>query len=128
MSCRKSQQVVMRLFDAIIDNDRDRILSFFTDRSVFRCQTQDPAVGHTAIWSALSTADARAEAVERRLCRIAERPDGCVQAERLERRLIEGVWREIKITGVLAVDGCKILQWSDSYDAQPENLQALSSA
>jgi limonene-1,2-epoxide hydrolase len=124
MAAQKSQQVVMRLFDAIMDNDRDRILSFFTDESVFQCQARDPAVGHTAIWSALATSDNQVEAVERRLCQVAERPDGRVQAERLERYLVGGVWRELKVTGVLAVSGCKITQWSDSYDAQQDQLQA----
>jgi limonene-1,2-epoxide hydrolase len=117
MPSRKSQQVVMRLFDAICDNDRERVFSFFTDQSVFLPPAQAPAIGYNAIWSALSASAARAEAVEHQLCQVAEGPDGSVQAERIERHLIDGVWRELRVTGVLAVNGCKITRWIDSCDA-----------
>jgi limonene-1,2-epoxide hydrolase len=124
MSGKKSQQVVLRLFDAIMNNDRERILSFFTNESVFQCPSQSPAVGHAAIWSALSSTASQAEQAECRVCAVAERPDGRVQAERVQRYLVDGVWCEHKVTGVLAVNGCKITQWSDSYDGQQDQARS----
>ena len=108
----KNQQVVVRLFDAILDNDRDRILSFFSDDSVFHPLSSDPVVGHAAIWAALTTAGA-AEAMERKLDCVVGHDDGRVQTERTERYLVGGSWLERKVTGVLAVKGCKITRWQD---------------
>ncbi len=105
-------QVVMRLFDAIIDKDQDRILSFFTEQSVLQRQSQEPAIGHVAIWDALLPANIRVDSVERRACLVAEGPDGHVQADWWESRLIGDTWRDLKVSGVLAVNGCKITRWS----------------
>lgn len=106
----KKQQVVVRLFDAILDNDNDRILSFFSDHSVFQPLSGDPVIGHTAIWAALNTP---AGAVERRLECVVGQADGQVRAERTERVFIDGRWQERRVTGLLAVRGCKIIRWQD---------------
>lgn len=123
MPSRKSQQVVMRLFDAIIDNDRDRIRSFFTDDSVFHPPAQEPLVGYAAICSALTERN-KGGAGKLSLSAVVARHDGRVQAERIERHLIDGEWQELKFTGVLAVDGCKITQWWDACDAPADGLRA----
>lgn len=125
MPGRKHQQVVMRLFDAITDNDRDRVLSFFTDQSIFQSpDAVEPAVGHTAIWSALSASGACGQAVEHKLCRVGVAPDGSVQAERIQRCLVDGEWCELHFTGVLAVEGCKITRWTE-HSAAPMAATAL---
>jgi limonene-1,2-epoxide hydrolase len=113
----KNRQVVMRLFDAILDNDRDRILSFFNDDSVFQPLARDPAVGHAAIWASLTAAASEAQAVEQQLDRITGHEDGRVRAERTERYLVDGSWRERRVTGELAVKGCKIIRWLDAESA-----------
>lgn len=109
----KNRQVVVRLFDAILDNDRDRILSFFSDDSVFHPLSADPVVGHAAIWAALTAAGGAAQALERQLDTVVGHDDGRVLAERTERYLVDGCWQERKVTGMLAVKGCKITRWLD---------------
>jgi limonene-1,2-epoxide hydrolase len=110
----RDQQVVMRLFDAILDNDHDRILSFFSDDTVFKPLTSAPVVGHAAIWGALQGSG---ETIERQLHRVTPTGDGCVRTERTERHLRNGGWREVQVTSTFAVRGCKIAHWHDTRSA-----------
>ena len=45
----RNRQVVMRLFDALLDNDRDRTLSFFSDQSVFELSRDRQVSGQGAV-------------------------------------------------------------------------------
>lgn len=105
----KNQQVVWHLFDAIRANDRERVLSFFTEDSLFEPLSRESVIGHTAIWSRLSDA-----VMEHELCCVSEADDGRVTAERIERRLIDGALSEQRTTSVLSVRGAKIVHWSET--------------
>lgn len=113
-----NQQVVLRLFEAIAANDRDRVLSFFSDESVMHSMPLEPAIGQEAIWALLGQVHERAEEIDWAVHQIAESDSGRVLTERTIRYLIEGRWRELPVMGVLDVRGCKIAHWRDYFDLQ----------
>lgn len=118
MKTSHNQQVVMRLFDAIMNNDRERVLSFFSDDSVLHNMPLEPAVGPEAIWAQLAQVQERAEEVDWTVHHIAVSDNGGVLTERTDRYLIDGRWREFKVMGTLEVSGCKIVHWRDYFDLQ----------
>lgn len=107
----REREVINRLFDALSDNDKDRIASFFSDETVFQPLQRDRVTGRAAIWSTLQAVDGP---VERRLLRVTSAADGSVRADVAERRLHAGSWQEFRLTSTFAVRGCKILHWSES--------------
>lgn len=110
----RRQQVVMRLFDALLDNDRDRVISFFAEDSIFEsAQSGQPLTGGQAIWSALNTHGA--ELLERELLQLSA-ADDLVVAERTERYLRDGRWIERRLRSALTVDGCKIRAWREQQN------------
>lgn len=106
----RRQQVVVRLFDAWLDRDCERVQSFFREDSVFEPAEGERRTGAEAIWAALGSDDA----VERELLDISADDSGCILARHRERRLVDGRWNERRVLGVLAVEGCKIRSWRDS--------------
>ena len=112
-----NQQVVLRLFDAIVANDRDRVLSFFSDESIVHNIPLEPVVGQEAIWALLGQVHERAEQIDWTVHQIAESETGRVLTERTIRYLIDG-WREVPVMGILDVKGCKITHWRDYFDLE----------
>lgn len=109
----KNQQVVLHLFDALRANDRERVLSFFTEETVFEPLARASVRGHDAIWSALNAAIAQTEAGGYRFGEVISSNDGRVEAERFERCQIDGVWSERCVTEILLVRGAKVTQWRE---------------
>ncbi|HEY3698262.1 MAG TPA: limonene-1,2-epoxide hydrolase family protein [Spongiibacteraceae bacterium] len=110
----KNQQVVLHLFDALRANDRERVLSFFTEETVFQPLARASVRGHDAIWSALNAAIAETELAGYRFGDIVSSNDGRVEAERFERYLVDGIWSERCITEILSVRGAKVTQWRET--------------
>lgn len=106
----RRQQVVVRLFDAWLDNDRDRLLSFFREDSVVRGAEGAPHTGLEAIWTVLS-ARAGADAPQRELVCLHADEQGRVRASWVERYKEDGDIRERRMDGLLAVEGCKVSEW-----------------
>ncbi|MDX9873299.1 MAG: limonene-1,2-epoxide hydrolase family protein [Spongiibacteraceae bacterium] len=106
----RRQLVVLRLFDALLDNDRDRVMSFFAEDSVFEpVHCDQPLQGAQAIWRRLCADTGR---IERELLEVSA-VDDVVLAERAERYLKDGRWVERRLRSALRVDGCKIREWRD---------------
>jgi limonene-1,2-epoxide hydrolase len=110
----RDEQVVLHLFDAIKANDRERVLSFFTESTRFEPLARESVIGHAAIWAELGTNVMASETIEHELCCVVGAADGRVTTERIERRLIDGAWREQRVNGQLSVRGAKILHWSET--------------
>lgn len=113
-----NKQVVLRLFDAITANDRERVMSFFNQDSIFHNIPLAPAVGQEEIWEVFRQIHERADAVDWDIHHIAETGSGSVLTERTNRYFVDGRWCEFRVMGVLEVQGCKIAHWRDYFDLQ----------
>lgn len=103
--------VVERLFDAILERDRERILSFFSDESRLDQSTLESAVGADAIWQSLAEGLGQAEQVEWQIRDISETDCGQVLTRHGGRYLAAGRWHEFQLDDRFEVRGCKILSW-----------------
>ncbi|MEE8057115.1 MAG: nuclear transport factor 2 family protein [Pseudomonadales bacterium] len=111
MKAGRNQQVIMRYIDAVNDNDKERIQSFFAEDSIFCNLPDEHAVGQEAIWGAISDIHNNAEQVDWQIDNLCEDESGSVLAEGRVRYLVNGEWRECELNGVFEVRGCKITQW-----------------
>ena len=111
MKAGRNQQVVMRLIDAVSDNDKDRILSFFSDDSVYHNPKGINAVGQEAIWHVIAGVDQHVEKVDWQLDSLQETEEGNVLTEGRVRHLIDGDWREFAVKGAFEIRGSKITHW-----------------
>ena len=117
----KNRQVIMRLIDAVSDNDKERIQSFFANDTVFTNLLGSTAVGQEAIWDAISGVHNQAEQVDWQVDNLVEDETGSVLTEGRLRYLIEGQWHEFEVNGAFEVKGSKITQWR-----QPEYFSSVS--
>ena len=111
MKAGRNQQVVMRLIDAVSDNDKDRIQSFFSDDSIFHNLKGRKTVGQDAIWDVIAAVHHEAEQVDWQVDRLQEDEAGSVITEGRVRYLIAGEWREFEVNGAFEVRGSKISHW-----------------
>ncbi len=111
MKAGRNQQVVMRLIDAVSANDKDRILSFFSDNSVYHNPEGSDAIGQEAIWNIIAGVDKGVEEVDWQLDSLQETEAGSVLTEGRVRHLINGDWREFEVKGAFEIRGSKITQW-----------------
>ena len=111
MKAGKNQQVVMRLVDAVSENDKDRIQSFLADDSVYYNLEGDKSVGRKAIWRLISSVHDQAKAVDWQLDELHEDEEGCVLTAGRVRYLIDNDWREYEVNGAFEVRGSKIAKW-----------------
>ena len=111
MKAGRNQQVVMRLIDAVSDNDKDRILSFFSDDSVYSDAKGTHIVGQEAMWNLIAGVEKNVEKVDWQLECMQETESGNVLTEGLVRHLIDGDWHEYPVKGSFEIRGSKITQW-----------------
>ncbi len=107
----RNQQVVMRLIDAVSDNDKERIQSFFAEDTVFKTVKGSDVVGRDAIWDVLANEHNQAEQVDWQVDNLCEDETGRVLTEGRVRYLINGQWQEVEVTGAFEVKGSKIIHW-----------------
>jgi len=114
---------VKALIEAVESNDKDRILSFFDEESVFHNIPMAPAVGLGAIWAVFAQVHDTTTEVEWVVHHIAETGDGYVLTERTDRyRFAEG-WAEFKVMGIFEVADGKVRRWRDYFDLQQSGEQ-----
>lgn len=107
----RNAMVVERLFDAILDCDRERVLSFFSEESRLDAGALPAATGPDAIWQALAEGLARAERIEWQIREIQETEPGVVRARHGGRFRAGGRWQQFQRDDHFLVRGCKILGW-----------------
>ena len=111
MKAGKNQQVIRRLIEAVSDNDRERVLSFFSDDSKFRALDGCSAVGREAIWNSISASNQGAEKVDWQIDQFDEDEGGKVRTVGTVRYLKNGRWSEYPFCGAFEVRGSKVMQW-----------------
>lgn len=111
---------IMKAFLAAINaNDKERILSFFTDESVFDNVALGPVTGLEAIWAQLAPVHDIATAVDWQIHRLEQAPSGTLYTERSDRYQIRGQWAVFRCAGIheINADG-KFTLWRDYFDLQ----------
>ena len=111
MKAGKKCQVIMRLIDAISENDKERVQSFFSANSRFQTLRGGAAVGQDEIWEALTAARSGAEGYDWEFDCLNEDESGKVVTVGKVRYLKNGCWREYPVRGAFEVRGSKITQW-----------------
>lgn len=111
MKAGRNQQVIMRLLDALGDKDKDRVQSFFSERSTFHTLRGGAAIGQEQIWEAITAARSGADEFNWEIEQLDEDGDGSVVTVGKVRYLKNGNWREYPVNGRFEVKGSKILQW-----------------
>ncbi len=106
----KNRQVIMRLMDAISDNDGERVQSFFCPESHIESSRGRPIVGQREIWQAIVDVQSDAEAVDWEIDHLDEQDDRVLTVGRV-RCLKNGHWQERPIRGAFEVRGSKITRW-----------------
>jgi limonene-1,2-epoxide hydrolase len=107
---------VLRFIDAMGRNQKNEILSFFDDESVFNNIPLDTVTGREAIWGLLERLHEKAISVEYVMHHIAESDDGTVLTERTDRYELEGGVAAFPVMGIFEIDGDTIRQWRDYFD------------
>ncbi len=107
---------VSAFIQAMGRNQKDEILSFFDDESVFNNVPMSVVKGREAIWNVLGLLHKKALSVEYVIHHIAEGTDGSVLTERTDRYQLEEGWAEFPVMGVFEVEGETIREWRDYFD------------
>lgn len=111
MKAGKHQQVIIRLIEAVSENDKDRVLSFFSDDSKFQSVDGGAAIGREAIWDKINAVNNGAEKTDWLIDRLDEDEAGKVRAAGIVRCLKNGRWSEQPFCGAFEVRGSKVMQW-----------------
>lgn len=111
MKAGKNQQVVMRFIDAVSDNDKERIQSFFADDSVFNLPSSEKTAGQQAISDLMVDMRGDAEQIDWQVDHLHEDQSGAVLTEGSVRYLLNGEWRKLEVNASFEVSGSKITQW-----------------
>jgi limonene-1,2-epoxide hydrolase len=111
MKTGKNQQVILRLIDAVSDNDKERILSFLSDDTVIYTSPDQSTVGQSAIWELISAVHADADKIDWQVDHLVEDESGRVSTRGCLRYCINGRWSELPVNGAFKIRGSKITQW-----------------
>lgn len=111
--------VMQACLDAINANDKDRIMSFFTEQSVFDNVPMGPVTGRSGIWEVFAQVHDIATEVNWEIHRLEQAPSGTIYSERTDRYKLNGNWAEFRCAGIHEIDDDgKITLWRDYFDLQ----------
>jgi limonene-1,2-epoxide hydrolase len=116
MARSENTETVLAFISAVNRNDKDAILGFFRQDSVFHNIPMEPATGPDAIWKIMDSVHGRCTAVDWVVHSIAESATGTVLTERTDRYQIDGDWIEYPLMGAFELDGAIITKWRDYFD------------
>ena len=110
---------IKAFLEAINANDKDRIMSFFTEQSVFENKPLGSVTGLEAIWAQLAPVHDVATSVDWQIHRMEEAPSGTVYSERSDYYEINGQHAVFHCSGIHEVNEAgKITLWRDYFDLQ----------
>ena len=108
--------IVLEFIDAINKNDKEKILSFFDDHSVFNNVPMGSVQGKEGVWNVLGPLHEKVKSVEYVIHNIAESGSGVVLTERTDRYELDDRVAEFPVMGTFEVKGKIIRQWRDYFD------------
>ncbi len=111
-----NMDTVLEFIKAMHVNEKDGILAFFDDESVFNNVPMGSVKGVEAVWGVLGPLHERAVSVEYVIHHIAESKDGVVLTERTDRYQLEDGVAEFPVMGTFHVEGKIIRHWRDYFD------------
>jgi limonene-1,2-epoxide hydrolase len=108
--------VVTSLVDAFNAGDLTRIMSHFTDTSVYHNIPVAPVAGQKAIREVIQGFMGMSSKVDWIVRNLVEGADGVVLTERVDRFMINGKWVELPVMGAFEVANGKVEAWRDYFD------------
>ena len=111
-----ASNVVRDLVDAFNASDMPRIMSYFTDESVYHNIPVAPVTGQNAIRDVIQRFMGMSSKVDWIVLHLVEGADGVVLTERVDRFMINGKWVALPVMGTFEVVNGKIRAWRDYFD------------
>jgi limonene-1,2-epoxide hydrolase len=111
-----ASNVVSDLVDAFNASDMARIMSHFTDASVYHNIPMAPVTGEKAIREVIQGFMGMSSKVDWTVLHLVEGADGVVLTERVDRFMIKGKWVALPVMGTFEVVNGKIRAWRDYFD------------
>ena len=121
-------EVVELFFAAIEENNKDKIMAFFDDESVFNNIPMGPVKGRDAIWAILRITAETSSEVLFKIINIAETNEGVVLTERIDYFQMPHAKVAFSLMGAFEIDNGIIKEWRDyfdlkqSLDQMPQNI------
>lgn len=109
-------ETVLEFIKAMQVNEKEGILAFFDDESVFNNVPMGAVKGAEGVWSVLGPLHETVVSVEYAVHHIAESEDGVVLTERTDRYQLEDRLVEFPVMGSFHVEGKIIRRWTDYFD------------
>jgi len=101
---------------AIHENNKQEVLAYFDDNSVFNNIPMGSVTGKEGVWSILGPLHEIVDSVEYKLHNIAETADGVVLTERTDIYIVKGEKANFPVMGTFVVEGNIIREWRDYFD------------
>jgi limonene-1,2-epoxide hydrolase len=111
-----ASKVVSSLVDAFNAGDMTRIMSHFTDESVYHNIPVEPVTGEKAIRDVIQRFMGMSSKVDWTVLHLVEGTNGVVLTERVDRFMIKGKWVALPVMGTFEVVNGKIRAWRDYFD------------
>ena len=111
-----ASKVVSSLVDAFNAGDMTRIMSHFTDESVYHNIPVEPVTGEKAIRDVIQRFMDMSSKVDWTVLHLVEGTNGVVLTERVDRFMIKGKWVALPVMGTFEVVNGKIRAWRDYFD------------
>jgi limonene-1,2-epoxide hydrolase len=111
-----ASKVVTSLVDAFNASDMARIMSHFTEESVYHNIPTAPVTGNKAIREVIENFMGMSSKVDWEVQHLVEGSNGVVLTERVDRFMINGKWIALPVMGTFEVANGKIKAWRDYFD------------
>lgn len=111
-----ASKVVTSLVDAFNASDMPRIMSHFTEESVYHNIPVAPVTGENAIREVIQNFVGMSSKVDWEVLHLVEDSNGVVLTERVDRFMINGKWIALPVMGTFEVANGKIKAWRDYFD------------
>jgi len=111
-----ASNVVSDLVDAFNASDMARVMSHFTNESVYHNIPVAPVTGQNAIRDVIQRFMGMSSKVDWTVLHMVEGADGVVLTERVDRFMINGKWVALPVMGTFEVVNGKIRAWRDYFD------------
>ena len=109
---------------AVCRNDREEILSFFTeDARYHNIPMAEPCLGHDAIWAEMSLIHSITTGIDWVTHHIGDNESGAVFTERSDNYEVNGKWITFEVMGIFEIVDGKIAHWRDYFDMKKSTDQ-----